>query len=129
MGLPMAQKLLAGGVSVVAYNRTASKLEPLRGTAEIATSPREAVETSDCSILMLTDAHAIETVLLSSECRPALSGRTIIQMGTIAPTESRSIQEQIANAGGEYLEAPVVGSIPQVKTGELMGASHFCMEV
>lgn len=120
MGLPMAQKLLAGGVSVVAYNRTVSKLEPLGETGKIAASPREAVETSDCSILMLTDASAIETVLLSSECRPALSDRTIIQMGTIAPTESRSIQEHIANAGGEYLEAPVLGSIPQVKAGELI---------
>lgn len=121
MGLPMAQKLLAGGLSVVAYNRTASKLEPLQETiAQIASSPQEAVKTSDCIILMLTDASAIESVLLSEECRPALSGQTVIQMGTIAPTESQLLQQKIIEVGGEYLEAPVLGSIPQVKTGELI---------
>ena len=41
-------------------------------------------------------------------------------MGTIAPTESQSIRDRVVAAGGEYLEAPVLGSIPQVKTGELL---------
>ena len=121
MGLPMAQKLLAGDLSIIAYNRTASKLEPLRETtAEIATSPREAIKASTCVILMLTNAHAIETVLLSEDCSPLLSGLTVIQMGTIAPRESRQLQQKIIEVGGDYLEAPVLGSIPQVKTGELI---------
>jgi 3-hydroxyisobutyrate dehydrogenase len=127
MGQPMAGRLLHSELSVVAYNRTASKLEPLRmAGAEIADSPQNAIATSDCVIVMLTNATAIQDVLLSQASQRELSGRTIIQMSTIAPSESRSIGEAIASAGGEYLEAPVLGSIPQAESGELqvmVGAS------
>ncbi len=129
MGQPMAQRLLAAGLSVEAYNRTQSKLEPLRASgAQIADSPQQAIAkrcceaqiaSSDCVILMLTNAAAIQEVLLSEASRQHLSGRTIIQMSTIAPTDSRVIGEAVVAAGGEYLEAPVLGSIPQAESGEL----------
>jgi 3-hydroxyisobutyrate dehydrogenase len=127
MGQPMAKRLLEAGLSVVAYNRTPSKLEPLRiSGAEIADSPQKAISASDCVILMLTNAAAIQDILLSQASRQELPGRTIIQMSTITPTESREIGEAIVGAGGDYLEAPVLGSIPQVESGELqvmVGAS------
>lgn len=127
MGQPMAQKLLDAQFSVVVYNRTQSKLEPLRQAgAEIADSPDQVIQASECVILMLTNASAIREVLLSQSSKQHLSGRTVIQMSTIAPSESREIHDDIVTAGGEYLEAPVLGSIPQVKSGELqvmVGAS------
>jgi 3-hydroxyisobutyrate dehydrogenase len=127
MGKPMAQRLLDAKLQVVAYNRTVSKLEPLRESgAEIANSPEEAIASCDCVILMLTNAAAIKDVLLSQASRQQLPGRTIIQMSTIAPTESREIHDAVVAVGGDYLEAPVLGSIPQAKSGELqvmVGAS------
>lgn len=79
MGQPMAQRLLDAQVSVVAYNRTPSKLEPLRTSgAEIADTPDDAIASSDCVILMLTNTTAIQEVLLSEDSRPQLSGRTVI---------------------------------------------------
>lgn len=47
-------------------------------------------------------------------------------MSTLAPTESREIHNAVVNAGGNYVEAPVLGSIPQAEAGELqvmVGAS------
>jgi 3-hydroxyisobutyrate dehydrogenase len=121
MGQPMAQRLLDAQLSVVAYNRTVSKLEPLRQSgAKIAQTPQDAIATSDCVILMLTNAAAIKDVLLSEASLQHLSGRTVIQMSTIAPTESQEIHDAVVAAGGSYLEAPVLGSIPQVKSGELL---------
>ena len=121
MGQPMAQRLLEAQFSVVAYNRTQSKLEPLKERgAEIANSPVEAIKKSDCLILMLTNALAIQEVLLLENTRSFLADRTVIQMGTIAPKESQEIHQLIVEIGGEYLEAPVLGSIPQVKSGELL---------
>jgi 3-hydroxyisobutyrate dehydrogenase len=120
MGQPMAQRLLDAGLSVVAYNRTPSKLEPLQASgAEIVDSPENAIATSDCVILMLTNAAAIRELLLSEASRQQLSGRTVIQMSTITPTESREISEAVVAAGGDYLEAPVLGSIPEAKSGNL----------
>lgn len=121
MGLPMAERLLAAGHSVIAYNRTPEKLAPLKTAgAAIADSPESAIAASECVILMLTDAKAIREVLLSDGARSQLSGRTVIQMGTIAPIESQTIGAEVIAAGGTYLEAPVLGSIPEAKSGKLI---------
>jgi 3-hydroxyisobutyrate dehydrogenase len=122
----MAERLLAAGHTLTAYNRTAAKLEPLQaGIAahpdrhfEIAPTPEIAIAASDCVVLMLTNAEAITSVLFAAPA--ALKGRTVIQMGTIAPAESQTIAAQVIAAGGSYLEAPVLGSIPEAKAGTLI---------
>lgn len=121
MGLPMAERLVNEGFSLIAYNRTPEKLAPLRDLgATIAPSPQFLIQASTCIVLMLTNAAAIREVLLSAACRPELAGKTVIQMGTIAPSESRALQAEILAAGGDYLEAPVLGSIPEAQTGKLI---------
>ena len=121
MGLPMAQRLLAANIELVAYNRTPEKLAPLQAAgAEIATHPRQAIRAADCIILMLTNAAAIYHVLLSDTSWRTLEGRTVIQMGTITPTESQEIRDAVIGGGGEYMEAPVLGSIPEAKAGKLI---------
>lgn len=119
MGAPMAARLVEVGHSVIAFNRTTSKLEALRGFGvAIATSPTQVIQSADVILLMLTNAAAIQELLTPTAS--ALSGRAIIQMGTIAPAESKSIHEQVQAAGGTYLEAPVLGSIPEAKAGRLL---------
>ena len=121
MGLPMAQRLLDANIELIAYNRTPSKLEGLKAAgAAIAEHPHEAIAMCECVILMLTNASAIRSVLLSDSSQQQLAGRTVIQMGTITPTESRAIREEVVAAGGDYLEAPVLGSIPEAKAGKLI---------
>lgn len=128
MGLAMAKRLINANIPVVAYNRTPAKLAPLQEIgAEITTDAAEAIKISDCIILMLSNAAAIEEVVLSPNIRQELTGKTIIQMGTISPSQSINIREQIIPWGGEYLEAPVLGSIPEAETGKLIvmvGASN-----
>ncbi|HEY9846276.1 MAG TPA: NAD(P)-dependent oxidoreductase [Candidatus Caenarcaniphilales bacterium] len=121
MGIPMAQRILKANLPLVVYNRTLEKTEPLQAAgAQVAASAADAVHDADCVILMLTNAKAVQAVLLSGPLQPNLSGRTVIQMGTIAPTQSKAIASAIAQAGGEYLEAPVLGSLPQAQKGELI---------
>lgn len=120
MGAPMAERLLASNVSLMVYNRTPEKAESLhQAGAEIATSVPELLQQCEAVILMLSDGTAIQSVILSDEAKPQLVGRTIIQMGTIAPSESRSLSEEITALGGDYLEAPVLGSIPEAQAGKL----------
>ncbi|BAZ41421.1 6-phosphogluconate dehydrogenase NAD-binding protein [Calothrix sp. NIES-4101] len=120
MGLPMAQRLLEAEVQLIAYNRTPEKLAPLQAAgAEIAAHPRHAIRAADYVVLMLTNAPAIYSVLLSDTSWRSLAGRTVIQMGTITPTESKEIRNAVVAAGGEYIEAPVLGSIPEAQAGNL----------
>jgi 3-hydroxyisobutyrate dehydrogenase len=120
MGVPMAQRLLAANIPLIAYNRTPEKLEPLKAAgAKTAAQPYQAIREADCIILMLTNAIAIYHVLLSDGASSNLAGRTVIQMGTITPTESKEIRNAVITAGGEYMEAPVLGSIPEAQAGKL----------
>lgn len=121
MGLPMAQRLLAANIELIAYNRSLEKLAPLQAVGvEIAKHPHEAISACECVILMLTNAAAIRNILLSEPSRANLAGRTVIQMGTITPTESKAIKDQVIAADGDYLEAPVLGSIPEAQSGKLI---------
>ena len=121
MGLPMAQRLVEAGIELIAYNRTPEKLEPLQTAGvKIAQQPTQAIIDSDCIMLMLTNANAIRSLLLSEDVKQHLAGKTVIQMSTIAPKESIAISQEIIEAGGDYLEAPVLGSIPEAESGKLI---------
>lgn len=121
MGQPMAQRLLAAGFDVVAYNRTATKVAPLVAAGATAvTSPVELVRACEVIVLMLTNAAAIHETLLTEDVHPLLAGKTIIQMGTIAPSDSRTLHKALSDLGGSYFEAPVLGSIPEAKAGRLI---------
>jgi 3-hydroxyisobutyrate dehydrogenase len=120
MGEQIALRLLGAGHAVTGYNRTAGKTSSLEAHgAAVAGTPAAAVLASEVTLLMLTDGAAIEAVVMSDEVRQVLHGKTLIQMGTIASAESLAFQARIESAGGSYLEAPVLGSVPNVKAGTL----------
>jgi 3-hydroxyisobutyrate dehydrogenase-like beta-hydroxyacid dehydrogenase len=121
MGQPIALRLQHCGHEVVAWNRSP---EPLLLAAEagLTTEPdlSRALIKSEVVILILSDAAAIADVLFREEIISLLGGKTVLQMGTIAPNESRAIARRVAEVGGDYLEAPVLGSIPEARAGELI---------
>ncbi len=122
MGAPMARRLLHAGYRVTVWNRTPERARGLEmDGAALAGSPAEAVAAAEGIVLMLRDGPVIENVLFDDEAtRHHLAGRTVLQMGTIGPQESRSFAEKTAAAGGSYLEAPVLGSIPEATAGTLI---------
>ena len=123
MGAPMALKLAAAGYRVTIWNRTPDKSQAVQTeNSEIAIAPTvaEAIAASDVILAMLSDYAALKATLLVDDALAEVGGKTVIQMGTIAPQETQAIAEGINGAGGDYLEATVLGSIPQVKTGTLL---------
>jgi 3-hydroxyisobutyrate dehydrogenase len=119
MGKPMAWRLFKANFPLIVYNRTSEKLIPLKDEGiKVTSNPEDAIAFSDCLILMLTNTEAIEMVLLNSKAD--LTNKTFIQMGTISPSESKYLQGKINQLGGNYFEAPVLGSIPEVKSGKLL---------
>jgi 3-hydroxyisobutyrate dehydrogenase len=120
MGQALVEHLLAEGQSVTVYNRTAEKVVELQKNGALVTdSAQEALLNNDICILMLSDAVAIHAVLDSID-KDAFKDKLIIQMGTIAPNESRSIQQYISERQGRYLECPVLGSLPEARSGTLI---------
>jgi 3-hydroxyisobutyrate dehydrogenase-like beta-hydroxyacid dehydrogenase len=62
----------------------------------------------------------VRAVLLAPQTLATLAGRTVIQCSTIGPSESRELAGRVEEAGGRYLEAPVLGSTPEAEAGRLL---------
>ncbi|MEN8177198.1 MAG: NAD(P)-dependent oxidoreductase [Pseudomonadota bacterium] len=121
MGLPVALRLQHCGHDVLGWNRNEARLESAR-MQDLRVEPElsAVIEHAEIVILTLSDAQSIDAVLFSQLNENQLNGKQLIQMGTISPDESREISRRVMDAGGEYLEAPVLGSIPEVKNGSLI---------
>jgi 3-hydroxyisobutyrate dehydrogenase-like beta-hydroxyacid dehydrogenase len=121
MGLPIAHRLIHCGHDVVAWNRSEGRLQIAREEGlSVEPSLVAAVTAGEVLILTLSDAQAINEVLFDASVMPLLNGKTVLQMGTISPDESREIGTSVESVGGDYLEVPVLGSIPEAKSGELI---------
>lgn len=119
MGKPMAARLLDAGYDLTVYNRTKSKTEEMQSKgAKAVDSPKDAIANSELVIVMVADYNAVCEVLFEDESM--LKGKTVIQMSTISPSESALVEDRVNNLGAEFLEAPVLGSVPQAESGKLI---------
>ena len=121
MGSTFAQRLAKQGFNISVYNRTLTKITALADQGiKISDSVDEIIAGSDTLVLMLSDAEAIRSVLLPDHANLDLTGKTIIQMATIAPEQSRQLHQDFSNLNGKYIEAPVLGSTPEAEAGKLI---------
>ena len=127
MGTPMAACLVRAGHDVVVWNRTAAKAEALEAAgARVAGSPGEAARGAEFAITMLGTPDAVRQVILGAEgIVTALEpGATVMEMSTIGPTTVVDLAQRLnAARSGEgevaFVDAPVLGSVPQAAAGDL----------
>jgi len=123
MGTPMASNLLRAGRSLVVWNRSTERAEPLaRAGATVARDVDEVFTRCKTVILMLADGEAIDAVL--GRGTPDFPGRVeerrLVAMGTVAPDYSAALAVDVKAAGGRYVEAPVSGSRKPAEAGQLV---------
>lgn len=119
MGSPFSLRLLGEGHEVTVYNRSSDKLTHLISKgANITTNPCDAIANSKIIIMMLSGYSAITEVLFSTPID--MENKLFVQMGTISPNESRELYARISRLGAKYIEAPVLGSIPEALSGKLI---------
>lgn len=123
MGQPMAINLAKAGTSLIVWNRTASRTDPLRELgANVAERPGEVFKQARIVILMLIDEASMDLVLGvgSPEFAAIVQGHIIVNMGTTSAEYSRALGAAVHEAGGQYVEAPVSGSRKPAEAGELV---------
>ncbi len=124
MGTRMAMRLLDAGHRVSVWNRTPGTAEPLRARgARVATTPADAVQGATVAIAMLRDDAASRAVWCddTSGALTALSaGALVVESSTLTVEWVRTLAARVADAGGRFVDAPVVGSRPQAEAGELV---------
>lgn len=123
MGEPMALNLRRHGIPLTVWNRSHPATERLAAAgATVAERAYDVLRCCDATIVMLANAAAIDAVLApgSAEFRSAVRGRGLVHMGTTSPTTSAALDEQVREAHGWYVEAPVSGSCVPAAAGELV---------
>ena len=120
MGQAVSQRLINQQQTLTVYNRSPDKLTALRDLgAEITDNAEQAVADADIILLLLSDATAIEAVLASISGH-LLRGNLLVQMGTISPQQSQQIADYCQQLNAGYLECPVLGSLPEARSGKLI---------
>jgi len=123
MGRPMALRLVRAGTSLVVWNRTAARAEPLRAAgARVAAGVDEVFAAARVVLLMLADGAAIDAVLDrgGDAFGPRVKGHVVVHMGTTSAAYSRDLAADVRAAGGDYVEAPVSGSRQPAEDGQLV---------
>ncbi len=124
MGDPIARRLLAAGHDLVVWNRTADRASALaRAGAAVADDPASVFRRCSIVLVMLAGRPALDAVfgpLLGAVDAP-LRGTVVVNLGTVSPAYSAELAAAVAEAGGDYVEAPVSGSRVPAERGELVG--------
>ncbi len=122
MGKPMAMNVLRKGFPLTVYNRTVNKTVELAAAgAKVARSPREAADSADVVVTMLSNIEAVESTLTGKDgiLGAMRAGKIYIDMSTITPEASRKFAQLVEAAGAKMLDAPVSGSTNVAEKGEL----------
>ncbi len=123
MGNPMSRRLIKAGYAVQVYNRTKEKEVYFKqqGIATAAT-PRALISETDVVFIMVSDDSAIRELFGGTDglLKENLSGKIIVNMSTVSPSISREMSALCAEQGGDYLDAPVSGSVKPAEEGTLV---------
>ena len=123
LGAAVALRLIKSGFDVAAYNRTASKTDPIREAGgAVEDSPAEVARRSEVVLTVVRDAGAVRDVSFGGE--GMLSGKhpgmVVADMSTILPSESRKIHAEFLDAGVDWLDTPVMGGPDAAAEGRLV---------
>lgn len=113
MGNPMSQNLVKAGHKVTVWNRTKAKAdEVINAGAEWADTPKEAAKEADIIFTMISDGPTLHKVVFGDAgiMDGITSGKTVIDMSTVAPSESESVNKALEEKGCKFLRCPVTGS-------------------
>jgi 3-hydroxyisobutyrate dehydrogenase/2-hydroxy-3-oxopropionate reductase len=120
MGGAMARRLQAAGHELTLWNRTRERAEAI-GVGKVVATPAEAVETAEIVISMVTDANAVRATYLGEggAAKAAKKGQVFVDMSTAGTEVAKDVAPALERAGAQFVEAPVLGSIPAIESGKL----------
>jgi 2-hydroxy-3-oxopropionate reductase len=129
MGAPMAKHLIDAGHRL--YVNTRGQVPaPIAAGATVCASNREVAQKADIVFTMVPDTPDVEAVLFgedgvaaglkSSASGPSgRVGKTVVDMSSISPIETKAFAKRINELGCDYLDAPVSGGEVGAKAASL----------
>jgi 3-hydroxyisobutyrate dehydrogenase-like beta-hydroxyacid dehydrogenase len=122
MGAGIARRLLDADYTVVGWNRTRRRAEPLlEAGMRWADTPRELAASVDVLFTMLTNTEAVEAVAEGPDgvLSGLRSGVVWADISTISPDASVALAERVRATGAFFLDCPVSGSPATLAAGQM----------
>jgi len=122
MGAAMAERLREQGFEVVGWDQKPETNKRLAaGGLRIAANGRDVAASSEIVISSITEDNGARQIFNGPDGFLAgdVSGKLFIEMSTLQPMTGRELAPQVEARGARLIEAPVLGTIPQVRAGTL----------
>lgn len=126
MGVPMAKNLLKAGYQIVGFDlnkEVAAKFSGDKGF-QFVSSPEQAIEDANITILMLPDSSIIDSVLWGNDRSKGIASKLsknsyLIDMSSSSPISSKENNHQLEKLGIKFVDAPVSGGVKKAIDGSL----------
>jgi 2-hydroxy-3-oxopropionate reductase len=121
MGKPMALNLIKGGHTLFLNSRSGVPKELTDAGGKACASPKEVAQQADIIITMVPDTPDVEKVLFGANgiAEGLSKGKTVVDMSSISPIETKCLAKRINDLGCEYVDAPVSGGEVGAKNAAL----------
>ena len=120
MGTAFAKRLIETGNQVLVWNRTPEHCNgAIKAGATVTESLAELTGT-DAILISLTDAAAVNAVV-DGLIRTGIAGRLVVDLSTLLPDQTQEIAIRVNQAGADFVECPVGGTVAPALKGQLLG--------
>jgi len=121
MGAPMAVNLAKGGHRLFVATRSQVRPEVAAAGATVLPSAKAVAEQADIVFTMVPDTPDVQKALFDADGVAAglSKGKTVVDMSSISPIETKAFAQRINALGCDYLDAPVSGGEVGAKAGSL----------
>ena len=111
MGTPMAGHLLKAGHKLFVHSASSVPADVVKAGATACASGREVAQKADIIFIMGPDTPHVGDVLFSENgvASGITQGKTVVDMSSISPIETKVFAKKINALGCDYLDAPVSG--------------------
>jgi 2-hydroxy-3-oxopropionate reductase len=121
MGAPMAGHLRAAGHELFVHTRSEVPKTLQDAGAIACASAAEVTKKSDVIFTMVPDTPDVQKVLFGDNgiASALTKGKTVIDMSSISPIETKEFAKQVEATGADWLDAPVSGGEVGAKAASL----------
>ena len=121
MGKPMALNLIKGGHTLFLNSRSGVPKELTDAGGKACASPKEVAQQADIIITMVPDTPDVDKVLFGANgiAEGLSKGKTVVDMSSISPIETKQFANKINKLGCDYVDAPVSGGEVGAKNAAL----------
>ena len=111
MGTPMAGHLLKAGHPLFVHSASSVPADVVKAGATVCASGREVAQQADIIFIMVPDTPHVGDVLFSENgvASGITKGKTVVDMSSISPIETKVFAKRVNALGCDYLDAPVSG--------------------